>query len=219
MDHHAIFITGATGYIGRRLVPLLAERGYPVRALIRPGSEGKLPPGCSQVPGNPLEKDTFVSAIAPCDTFIQLVGVAHPSPAKATEFRAIDLVSVRASVAAAAATGVRHFIYISVAQPAPMMRAYIEVRCEGEALLRASGLDATILRPWYVLGPGHWWPFLLLPVYWLCELLPSTRASARRLGLVSIGQVLRALVHATEHPPSGIRILQVPEIRARAETV
>jgi hypothetical protein len=40
-------------------------------------------------------------------------------------------------------------------------------------------MNATILRPWYVLGPGHQWPYLLLPMYKLMELLPSTREGAR----------------------------------------
>jgi len=49
------------------------------------------------------------------------------------------------------------------------MRAYIAVRKECEAILAASGLTTTILRPWYVLGPGHRWPVILLPFYRLAE--------------------------------------------------
>ena len=94
-----------------------------------------------------------------------------------------------------------------------MMKAYIEVRSEGESLLRASGMNATILRPWYVLGPGHWWPYALLPAYWLCELLPATRESARRLGLVTLKQMLAALTAAVENPSTGISVLEVPQIR------
>ena len=54
-----------------------------------------------------------------------------------------------------------------------MMKAYIAARTEGEALVRATGIPATILRPWYVLGPGHWWPYALLPFYklWVCAVL------------------------------------------------
>jgi uncharacterized protein YbjT (DUF2867 family) len=209
-----VFLTGGTGYIGSRLIPLLLARGHKVRALARRGSEGKLPFGCEVIPGNALEKESFAHQIHPSDTFVQLVGVPHPSPAKAEQFRAIDLISVRASVAAAAeAAKIQHFVYVSVAQPAPMMKDYIAVRAEGESLLRASGLNATILRPWYVLGPGHRWPYLLLPVYWICELLPPTRDSARRLGLVTLDQMLSALVRAVENPAVGIRIVEVPDIR------
>src|SRR5439155_17195229 len=80
---HDIFLTGATGYIGRHLIPELLARGHTVRALVRAGSEGKLAKGAIAVPGNALDRATFASQVAPSDTFIQLVGVAHPSPAKA----------------------------------------------------------------------------------------------------------------------------------------
>jgi uncharacterized protein YbjT (DUF2867 family) len=84
---------------------------------------------------------------------------------------------------------------------------------QGERLVRESGIPATILRPWYVLGPGHWWPVLLLPAYWLAELLPGSHETARRLGLVTIGQMIRALVHAVEQPVAGLRIIDVTHIR------
>jgi uncharacterized protein YbjT (DUF2867 family) len=75
-------------------------------------------------------------------------------------------------------------------------------------------LIATVLRPWYVLGPGHRWPAALVPLYWVLERLPATRAGARRLGLVTLEQMLRALVAAVEHPPPATRVVEVPEIRA-----
>lgn len=208
-----VFITGGTGYMGSRLIPILLARGHHVRALARKGSETKVPPGCEIVTGNPLEKDTFAASVAPSDTFVQLVGVPHPSPKKGDQFRAIDLVSIRASVVAAVSAHIQHFVYVSVAQPAPMMKDYIAVRAEGESLLRATGLNATILRPWYVLGQGHRWPCLLLPAYWLCELLPPARDGARRLGLVTLGQMLSALLAAVETPSTGVRVMEVPEIR------
>jgi len=72
-------------------------------------------------------------------------------------------------------------VYVSVAHPAPVMQAYVAARVEAEALVAATGIPATILRPWYVLGPGHRWPMLLLPLYTLLRLLPATRESAERL--------------------------------------
>ena len=142
------------------------------------------------------------------------MGVAHPGPGKAQQFREIDLVSGLGAVQAARLAGVQHFVYLSAGQPAPAMKAYLAVRAEVEAAIRAAGLDATILRPWYVLGPGHWWPYLLLPMYKLAELLPQTRAGALRLGLVTINQMTVALTEAVENPSRGIRIVSVPDIRA-----
>jgi uncharacterized protein YbjT (DUF2867 family) len=93
------------------------------------------------------------------------------------------------------------------------MKAYAAVRAEGEAIVRATGMNATFLRPWYVLGPGHRWPYLLLPVYWLFERFLPTRETARRVGLVTLAQMVAALVRAVEYPPTGVRIVEVPEIR------
>jgi uncharacterized protein YbjT (DUF2867 family) len=108
----------------------------------------------------------------------------------------------------------RHLVYVSVAHPAPVMRAYIAVRQEGEALVATSGIRATILRPWYVLGPGHRWPYVLVPAYAVLRRLPATRAGAERLGLVTHEQMVAALVRVVEAPPdSGVRIVEVPEIR------
>ncbi len=199
--------------MGQRLIPRLLEHGHEVRALVRRGSEKKLPPGCTPVLGNALDGDSYATQIAPADTFVQLVGVAHPSPAKAQEFRSIDLVSGLGAVIAAKAAGIRHFVYLSVAHPAPMMKDYIAVRSECEAAIGNAGLNATILQPWYVLGPGHWWPYFLLPMYKLAELFPQTREGAQRLGLVTLEQMTLALTAAVENPSQGVRVVSVPEIR------
>jgi len=214
MDARHVFLTGGTGYIGSRLIAALAARGHRVRALARAGSVARLPGGCEPVIGDALAAASYVADVTPADTFVQLVGVPHPSPAKGPQFRSIDLVSALAGIDAASQAGVRHFVYVSVAQPAPVMRAYLAVRAEAEAALRASGLDATILRPWYVLGPGHWWPYVLVPAYWLAERFPPTHDQALRLGLVTVGQMVGALVQAVENPASGVRIVDVPGIRA-----
>ena len=55
---------------------------------------------------------------------------------------------------------------------------------------------------------------LMIPVYWLMDRLPATRESARRLGLVTIHQMLATLLGAVENPAVGIRIMEVAQIRA-----
>jgi uncharacterized protein YbjT (DUF2867 family) len=209
----SVFITGGTGYIGRRLVPLLAQHGYSVTALVRPGSEKKLPSGARKISGDALQMDSYTEAVRGADTFVHLIGVARPSPAKAKQFRTIDLVSAQVALKAARDAGVKHFIYLSVAQPAPMMKKYQAVRAECEAAIRASGLAATFVRPWYVLGPGHRWPYLLAPFYWLGRRLPVTRDGAKRLGLVTLPQLLNALVWVVKNPPAEAQIFDVPKIR------
>ncbi len=215
---HNVFVSGGTGYIGVELIRRLAERGHSITALAREGSERKLPEGCAVVRGDALDAASFSRSISAADTFVHLVGVAHPSPWKARQFRSIDKVALEASVKAATQAGVKHFVFISVAHPAPAMRAYIEVRMECEAILARALLTTTILRPWYVLGPGHRWPYLLRPFYAAAERIRRLRDGALRLGLVTREQMIGALVWAVENPPEGSRILAVPDIRAKASS-
>jgi uncharacterized protein YbjT (DUF2867 family) len=210
---HSVFITGASGFMGQRLAAELLKRGHRVRGLVRHGSEQRLPPWCEAVTGDALDSSSYRDSLQSCDTVVHLVGVSHPSPAKAAQFRSVDLAGARAAVEAARPAGIGHFIYVSVAHPAPVMHEYIAARTEAEEAIRASGMNATILRPWYVLGPGRRWPLLLLPMYWLMGALPATREGARRLGLVRWQQMIAAMANAVEHPPQGVRILEVPEIR------
>ena len=98
------------------------------------------------------------------------------------------------------------------------MKEFIAVRSAGETMIRESGINATLVRPWYVLGPGHHWPYAILPIYWILETIPATRESAQRLGLITINQMLSALVWAVENTPSGVQILDVPRIRELSRT-
>jgi uncharacterized protein YbjT (DUF2867 family) len=215
-----IFITGGTGYMGCTVIPQLVERCHDVRALVRKGSEGKLPSVAGHVTGDPLRMDSYTDKVRPADTFLHLIGVPHPSPTKAKQFLEIDFVSVEVAVRAASQAGVQHFVYLSVAHPAPMMKSYIAVRSECEEMIRAANFpSATFLRPWYVLGPGHVWPYALLPFYWVFERLPGTKESAQRLGLVNLTQMVNTLLWAVDNPASGVQILDVPKIREIGEKV
>lgn len=210
-----ILITGGTGYIGQQLVPALLARGHRVRVLTRAASSKRVPAGAQSVVGDALDAESVAAALKADDSVIHLVGTPHPSPAKTEQFKQVDLVSIRATVAAAKKVAIYDLVYISVAQPAPIMRAYLWVRALGEAMIREAGLTATIIRPWYVLGPGHWWPMALVPFYKLAEFIPATRTGAERLGLVTIDQMVTAIVSAVENPPARgrQRIVDVPGIR------
>ncbi len=213
MEPRAVFVTGASGYLGRALVPALLARGHPVCALVRAGSERRLPAGCGVRVGDALSAASYAAAIPPAATLVHLVGTPKPAPWKARQFRALDLGALLEALAAARTACVAQLVYVSVAQPAPVMRAYVRVRVECEQHIRASGLAATVLRPWYVLGPGHRWPLALRPLYALAERLPATAAGARRLGLVRLAEMVAALVWAIEHPSVEFRILGVEDIR------
>jgi uncharacterized protein YbjT (DUF2867 family) len=211
---HDVFLTGGTGFMGSSLAKELLRRGHRVRALVRPGSESRLATGCEAVRGDAMRAESYASQIAPADTFVHLVGVAHPNPRKAAEFRAIDLKSCQEAVQAAVKAGVRHFVYLSVARPAPIMQEYQAARAEGEWFIRESGMAATFVRPWYVLGPGRRWPYVLIPLYALARLFPATRDGAERLALVTLQQMTQALAWAVENPPEQIRMIEPPQMRA-----
>lgn len=201
--------------MGRRLIALLLVKGSAVKALVREGSENKLPKGCSYVIGNPFNASTFSNDIPAAATFVQLLGVAHPKPSKKEQFRIIDLASAKASGDAAKQAGVQHFVYVSVAQtPLTIMKDYQQCRAEGEAAIRATQIPATFIRPWYVVGPGHYWPLLFQPLFTILEWIPPTSQKAKALRLVTLKQMLRALLYAIENrPATGVSVIEIDGIR------
>jgi uncharacterized protein YbjT (DUF2867 family) len=207
-----VLIAGANGYIGSRLAKRLFERGHAVTAFVR-RADAQVPAGCAVVIGDALNESSFTAATRGSDTLVHLVGVTHPSPAKAALFETVDLASAQMAARAAMAARVCHIVYISVARPAPVMQAYVEARRRAEEALTSSNIPCTFLQPWYVLGPGHYWPVTLLPLYKLFEWLPATRPTARRLGLLGIETLLRCLIQAIEHPPEATRSWDVPTLR------
>src|ERR1041385_6364878 len=111
MQARRVFVSGGTGYMGRAVGPALIARGHAVTMLARSGSERKAPPGARVVTGNALDVATFTEQVQGADTFLHLVGVAHPAPWKEHAFRAIDLASMRASARAAKHQHIAHFVY------------------------------------------------------------------------------------------------------------
>jgi uncharacterized protein YbjT (DUF2867 family) len=212
-----VIITGGTGYMGSRLIKVLLQRGHEVTALVRNGSADKVPHGAAVLVADMFDAEQLCASIPPGAVVVQLLGVAHPSPAKAKQFQDIDLRSVKASAAAAAKAGADHLIYVSVnSAPSKLMAAYQQVRKEGEWYCRQLQLNCTFLRPWYVLGPGHWWPLLFFPLYGIAEMIPAWRVRARQRALVTIQQMLNALVQAVEAVPEPLREMEIRDIR-RAE--
>lgn len=214
-----VMIVGGTGYLGLPLIAKLLRNGFCVTAVARPGSEAKVPAGCRVISGNALDSRSYEDQIPPGSTLVHLVGTPHPAPWKASEFQSVDLVSLEQSVAASRRAGVGHFVFVSVAHPAPVMRAFIEVRLKCENKIQESGLNATILRPWYVLGPGHYWPYVLAPIYKALERIPATREHAVRLGMVTRSQMVNALATAVASNVRGIQVIETEGIRSPNPTL
>jgi nucleoside-diphosphate-sugar epimerase len=213
-----IFITGGTGYMGTRLIKALQNGDYHVCALVRKGSENKLPQGCEMITGDALDASSYQNNIEPSSTFVHLVGVAHPSPSKKEQFKTIDLVSVQEAAKAAVYARVAHFIYLSVSQyPTKIMKDFQQVRAAGEALLLQTGLKTSFLRPWYVLGPGHWWPVLLKPFLFIAK-YAGKREAAENLDTVTLQQMIHTLLYAIKNPPQKNAVYDVQKIKSLDRT-
>jgi nucleoside-diphosphate-sugar epimerase len=209
-----IFITGGTGYMGTRLIKALHNKEYNIRALVRKGSENKLPQGCEMITGNALDASSYQNNILPASTFVHLIGVAHPSPSKKEQFKTIDLVSIQQAVKAATYAQVDHFIYLSVSQyPTKIMKDFQQVRAEGEKLLLQTNFKTSFIRPWYVLGPGHWWPILLKPFLFIAK-YAGKREAVENLDTVTLKQMIHTLVYAIENPPDKNIIYVVQGIKS-----
>ena len=175
----------------------------------------KLPSGTNVIPGNALDAATYQDAVQRGSIFIHLVGVSHPSPAKKEQFQQVDAVSVREAVKAAQYSSCSHFIYMSVAMfPTRIMRDYQEVRARGEELLLKQAFPSSFIRPWYVLGPGHWWPMLFKPLYFILKRIPATRQQAISLDTVWINQVLKTLFFALKNRPEKNAVYEVKTIQS-----
>lgn len=107
-------------------------------------------------------------------------------------------------------------LYVSVAQtPTSVMLDYELCRAECEKMILEPPLKTSIIRPLYVVGPGHYWPFSFLPFFKMLELIPKTSAKAKALRLVYLKQMLDALVNAVENlPAERVRFFEIEYIKS-----
>ena len=206
-----VFVTGGTGYIGTRLIAALVRRGDSIRAVVRRGSEKKLPAGVRAVVADPLQLDSYTADISPGDTVVHLIGVPHPSPAKAKQFR--EMTGFDSGCGQGGRRCRRPPLCLSErCPPAPVMKAFIAVRQRAK-IARATGIPSTSVRPWYVLGPGHWWPYPLCHFSGSPNACPEPGIRPGVSGLVTVRQLVAALVWAVENGSDGFQIIDVPTIR------
>ena len=164
-----ILVTGASGFIGGPTCATLAARGHDVVALVRrPGSE---PAGTRAVVGDLTEEASLVRAFREAAPEV-VVHLAAENGAQRSEakLRAANVAGLEHLVAACRAcdppprivfvstvvTGDAHGALLTEDTPLPVETAYGRSKQEGEALLAASGLDVTTVRPCHVYGAGGW---------------------------------------------------------------
>jgi len=129
----SLLVTGGTGTIGSRVVPILREAGRDVRVLTRHPRPGR--PGIEHVEGDTVTGRGLASAFRDIDVVLHLAGGAKG-----------DDVAARNVAEAARRAGVRHLVLISVIGADAMPIGYFRAKAEAERIIAGSGLPWTIVR-------------------------------------------------------------------------
>lgn len=142
-----ILVTGATGFIGRRLVPTLIEQGHEVRAMTR---RPEAYDGLGQpVGGNTDDRDSLAEPLQGVDVAYYLVHSLDDA-----DFERKDAEAARNFATAAADAGVRQIVYMGGLGDDGDLSAHLRSRREVEALLGETGVPVTVLRAAIVVGHG-----------------------------------------------------------------
>ncbi len=143
-----VLVTGATGFIGSRLTPDLAERGYPVRAMSR-HPEGYTGPG-EAVYGDVCDPESLTAALDGVDVAIYLV---HSLSGQ--DFERRDAEAAFHFGEAAARAGIRQIVFLGgLGRDDAELSPHLRSRREVEGLLGAGGVPVTVLRAAIVVGHG-----------------------------------------------------------------
>lgn len=152
-----IFLTGATGYVGRQIVRDLLRAGHSVSALVRKGSEEKLPEEIkgkiALINGDIRVYDLHRGALQGCEAVINLLGLLREFPKKGITFEGVHYLGTKTLVDAAKNAGVTRFIQMSALGVRKGRKPkYQETKFRAEEYLIASGLQWTIFRPSVMFG-------------------------------------------------------------------
>lgn len=146
-----IAITGATGFVGGRMLDLAVRDGYTIHALTRRKQDDR--PGVTWVRGALDDKNSLAELCTGADMILHIAGVVN-APDRAG-FESGNIAGTLAVVEAAKHAGTRRFIHVSsLAATQPQLSIYGETKAKAEKIVATSGLDWTILRPPAVYGPG-----------------------------------------------------------------
>ncbi|MEU4471709.1 SDR family oxidoreductase [Micromonospora sp. NPDC023888] len=194
-------VTGATGYIGGRLTPLLLAEGHTVRCLARKAVRLRDVPWASAaeiVEGDLSRPDTLPAVFADVDVAYFLVhSLGRP------DFEAADRAAATNFAAAARAAGVRRIVYLGGPLPATdaVPSPHLRSRAEVGRILLGSGVPTAVLRAAVIIGSGSA-SFEMLR--YLTERLPAMvtpRWVRNRIQPIAVRDVLSYLVGCTALPP------------------
>ncbi len=157
MSDGCIFVTGATGYVGGRLVPSLLRAGYMVRCLARePRKLEERPwrndPKVDVVTGDLSDVDQLVEQLQGCSVAYFLI---HSMEASGGKYAERDLLLASNFAKAAAIAGVRRIIYLGgLGELGDGLSRHLRSRREVEAMLESTGVPVTTFRAAMIIGSG-----------------------------------------------------------------
>jgi uncharacterized protein YbjT (DUF2867 family) len=218
-----ILVTGATGYIGGRLIPELLKRGYRVRAMAR--SKAKLAgrpwgthPAIEIVTGDVTDKDSLITAMTGCEVAFYLV---HSMTAAPSRFATADRVGAKNFADAAATANLQRIIYLSGLGKTddPNLSAHLRSRHETGRVLSAGPVPVTTFRTAMIIGSGSA-SFEIMR--YLVERLPimiTPKWVHTPLQPIAVRNVLAYLVGAIDTPETTGKTFDIggPEILNYAE--
>ena len=188
-------ITGGTGFVGSHLLPLAVTQGHVIRALTRRPQ----PP----LPGVKWIAGDLASPGALCDGSDAVIHIAGTiNAATRAAFDAGNVAGTRSIVAAAQVAGVRRFVHVSsLAAREPGLSDYGASKAAAEAVVAASGLDAAIVRPPGVYGPGD---RETLPVFQMVARGFAVLPGPGRFSLIEVGDLAAALLATAASDFTGV---------------
>lgn len=149
-----VFVTGASGFVGRHLLPALLASGRPVYVLDRSGSTGAAP-GVTVIKGDLLEPEAYGEALRSCSTVVHLA--AATGRATAGTHHRVNARGTQVLLEACRAARVDRFLFVSSIAtifPPGIGYHYADAKRSAEESVVRSGLRYTILRPTVITGPG-----------------------------------------------------------------
>ncbi len=207
-----VLVTGATGFVGREVMQELLDRGHEVRALVRRGSEKKLPErqGVEIHPGDCLDRDAVFAAAAECDALIHLVGIIREFPGRGVTFERVHVQATQNVVDAAVAAGARRYLHMSALGARPRYAdPYHLTNYRADEYVMNSGLAYTIFRPSVIYGPEDQSINLFARHIRRLSFFPIIGDGNYRLQPVPVSAVTRAFALALELPHTENKIYEV----------